>query len=806
MESLFINLRHSLRTLLKAPVFTTIVILTFALGIGANTAVFSFVSATLLRTLPLPEPDRVVVLGEYNPAKNSSYTSVSPRNLEDWERQSQTVEYFGQWRDWHGFRVATQTGTETAASAIASPEFFQALGVKPILGRTFLPEENQPGHDHVVVLSYSFWQSRLGGNPNVIGKFITLDKKSFEIVGVLPAEMEALDVGWWKIWAPVSIDPDQSLGRHQRNRQVYARLKPGVTLEAARAELNTIEQRLGEEYPAEDAGWRVSVNRLRDDEVKGVRTTLLVFLGATALVLLIACANVANLMLVRSAARRKEFAIRLSLGASRFQILRQLLTESVVLSLAGGAAGLLLAFWLVDLFVALAPDVLPGTGQQVKLDGKVLIFTFALAAITGILSGLAPALSSLKVNLVDELKDGAKGSQLGSRFRLRETLVVVQVALAVTLLIGAGLLSKTFLSLTRMQPGFNPENLFTAQVFLPDDKYKKKSQVLAFYGQATESLKSIPGVESVSSISAGPQFGGSETIEFVAEGQAPSPSGDYQQARFYDAGPGYFRTMQIPLLRGREFTDRDNESSPKVAVVNETLANRYWPQGDAVGKRLLLPRSNEALEVVGVAGDVRRYSLESQVEPEIYWPYLQQPRWATYFVLRTSENPSGFAAPVRSRVLQTEPEAVVSSNASTMDSLIYQSLKRPRFHMALICIFAAAALLLASVGLYGVVSYSVSRRTREMGIRLALGAQPRSLLRMVMRETLVLVFVGVVVGLLAARLAAQVLTAMLFGVSATDPATFAIITVLVVCVAALAGYVPASRAARVDPTTALRYE
>ena len=330
--------------------------------------------------------------------------------------------------------------------------------------------------------------------------------------------------------------------------------------------------------------------------------------------------------------------------------------------------------------------------------------------------------------------------------------------------------------------------------------------MLAFYGQATESLKSIPGVESVSSISAGPQFGGSESVEFVAEGQAPSPSGDYQQGRFYDAGPGYFHTMQIPLLRGREFTDRDNASSPKVAVVNETLAKRYWPQGDALGKHLLLPRSNESLEVVGVAGDVRRYSLESQVEPEIYWPYLQQPRWATYFVLRTNQNPAGFAAPVRSRVLQTDPEVGVSGYASTMDSLIYQSLKRPRFHMVLICIFAAAALLLASVGLYGVVSYSVSRRTREMGIRLALGAQPRNLLRMVMRETLVLVFVGVVVGLLAARLAAQVLTAMLFGVSATDPVTFALITVLVVCVAALAGYVPASRAAKVDPMTALRYE
>lgn len=804
MKSFLIDLRHSQRTLFKTPLFTVVALVTIALGIGANAAIFSFLNATLLRPLPLPEADRVIILTEQNPEKDPAHITVSPRNVEDWEQQSKTIEHFGPWRDWHGFKLSTANGTEGVSSAIASPEFFQALGLKPVLGRTFLPEENQPGHDSVVLLSYSFWQSHLGGDRSVIGKSITLDKKSWTIVGVLPPEMEALDVGYWNIWAPVSIDPDRSLGRHQRNRQVYARLRPGVTLAEAQAEMNVIEQRLAEQYPKENAGWSVGIKRLKDAEVAAIRPALLIFLGVTVLVLLIACANVANLMLTRAAGRRKEFAIRVSLGANKLQILRLLLTESVMLALMGGALGLLLAYWLVDLFVALNPTALPGTGE-VKLDGTVLAFTFALSALTGVVFGLAPALSSFKLNLVEELKDGVKGAQSGRWFRLRELLVVAQVALAVTLLIGAGLLGRTFVSLIKMEPGFNPNNLLVFQLFLPQDKYKDKNQVRAFYRQIMGEFKSIPGVADVSSVSAGPQFGGNEIVEWTAEGLAPSTSGDYQQARYYDAGPDYFRTMQIPILRGREFTEQDNESSPDVAVVNETLARRYWPEGDAVGKRLILPRSKKTLEVVGVAGDVRRFDLDNQIQPEIYWPYLQETRWATYFTLRTNQDPSSFVPAVRSRVTQADPELTVS-RPSTMDALISRSLKRPRFNMVVLFIFAGAALVLAAVGLYGVVSYSVSQRTREMGIRLALGAEPRKVLRMVMRETLTFVLIGVVLGLFLARLAAQVLTTMLYGVRPTDPVTFTFVALLVVFVAALAGYIPAIRASRVDPMMALRYE
>jgi putative ABC transport system permease protein len=804
MGNFLTELRHIGRMLLKSPVFTVVAILTLALGIGANTAVFSFVSATLLRALPLPHAERIVVVGELNPQKNPTRPIVSPRNLEDGQQQSQTLEHFGQWPDWHGFRLATSNGTVGISSAIASPDFFLALGVKPVLGRTFLPEDNQPGHDQVVVLSYSCWQTQFGGDQGVIGKAITLDKKTFNIVGVLPAEMESLDVGFWKIWAPVSIDEDQLLGRHVRNRRVYAHLKPGVTLAAAQAEMDTIAQRLAAQYPKENAGWRISVKLLKDQEVEAIRPALLVFLGATSLVLLIACANVANLMLARTTSRRKEFAIRISLGANRFRVLRQLLTESVVLALLGGAAGLLLAYWLVDLFVVISPKVLPGTGK-VTVDATVLVFTFTLSALTGLLFGLAPALQSLKLNLVDELKDGVKTSRAGRRIRLREVLVVLQVALALTLLIGAGLLSKSFLGLTRMQAGFNPENLLTAWLSLPQDKYKK-AEVVTFYQQARQSLQSIPGVESVGAVSAGPQFGGFEPIEWMPEGRPPSAQSEYPQARYYDASPGYFHTMQIPLTSGREFTDQDNASAPRVAIINETMARRYWPEGSPLGQHVLLPRSKQSLEIVGVAGDIRRFDLDSQVvEPEIYWPQLQNPRWASYFILRTNQDPGAFLPAVRRRIAEIDKEVQVLS-ASTMDSLISNSLKRPRFNMVLLSIFAGAAFVLASVGLYGVVSYSVSQRTREMGIRLALGAQPRKVVQKVMFETLTLVLVGVVLGLFAARLAGQVLTTMLFGVKATDPMTFILVTMLVVAVAALAGYIPASRASKVDPLIALRYE
>lgn len=795
------ELRQTLRTLLKTPVFTIVAITTLALGIGANTAVFSFVSATLLRSLPIPDAETLVVIGEVNPQKGRTLGTVSPRNLEDWERQSQTLRDFGCWRDWR-FHVPTANGSELVPSGIASPGFFRALGLQPALGRIFVTEDNQPGHNQVVLLSYSFWQSRFGGDAGVIGNSITLDKKPFTIVGVLPRELEDLDVGYWKIWAPVSIDEDQFLGRHLRNRRVIARLKPNVTLGMAQAEMDTIAQRLAEQYPKENAGWRVTLKRFKDQEVAAIKPALLVFMGATGLVLLIACANVANLMLTRTAARRKELAIRVSLGANRLRIVRHLLIESIAISLIGGAAGLLLGYWLIDLFVTISPRFLPAT-TKIKIDSTVLIFTFALSALTGLVFGLAPALQSLKLNLVQELKDGARTAATKHRIRPRQILVVIQVALALTLLIGSGLLSKSFLRLTSLKPGFNPDKLLTVWLSMPNDKYKTRADVAAFYQQTRAALAALPGVESVAAVSAGPQFGGTEGIEWTTEGRPVTDT--YPQARYYDASPGYFHTMQIPILTGREFTDQDNTAALRVAVINETMAKRYWPAGNAVGQHIMLPRSKQTLEIVGVVGDIKRFDLEAQVEPEIYWPHLQETRWASYFILRTTNDPAGLLPAVR-KVISDEDKDVLVLNPSTMDALIAGSLKRPRFNMVLLSIFAGTALLLASVGLYGVISYSVSQRTKEIGIRLALGAEPRKVVLRVMSETLTLIAVGVLLGIIAARLTGQLLATMLFGVTAADPITFLVVTIIVAGVAALAGYIPAQRAAKVDPLVALRYE
>jgi putative ABC transport system permease protein len=800
MKRLLHDFRYGLRTLRKRPGFAVAAVLTLALGIGANTAIFSFISGVLLRPLPFPAAGRLVSVGESNPEKSRRMSSVSPRNLEDWERRSQTVERFGAFRDWH-FREATPEGRKGVWSGIATPGFFDVLGVKPELGRTFLPEENERGRDHVILLGHDFWQSRFGGDPSVVGKTMTLDDESYTVVGVLPREIEEAGTDF-DVWAPVSVDPDQYLERYHRNRQVLARLRPGVRVEQARAEMNQIARQLAEEYPKDNAGWTVTVNSLLEQQTGSVRTPLLVLQGAVGLMLLIACANVAGLMLVRAAARRKEFAVRAALGAGRLRLMRQLVVEGVPLALAGGAAGLLLAFWLVDLFKGLAANT-PRL-EDVRLDGWVFAFTLVVSLLTGFLFALAPGLQSSRVNLVEALKEGGRGQTAGGGARLRGWLVVSQIALACVLLVGAGLLARTFVQLVTLRPGFNPQNLLTVQLFLPNDKYKK-DQLADFYRRVTAEFEAMPGVESVGASSSGPQFGGFETIDVLAEGQSAPPSGDYPQARYQDIGPGYFATMQIPLLAGREFADSDTASAPPVAVINETLARKFFPGENPVGKRLLLPRDKEELEVVGVAGDVRRYGLGEAVEPEIYWPYMQQPRWANYFVLRTHADPTAVTSAARRRVAALDGDVSVS-NAATMDKLISKALTRPRFNLILLGLFAATALVLAALGLYGVISYDTARRTHEIGIRVALGAEARDVLALVLRQGMTVALAGIGLGLLASLALTRLAASLLYGVSATDPLTFASIASLLAAIALLASYLPARRATKVDPIVALRYE
>lgn len=803
MDALLRDLRIGIRSLLKRPVFAAIAIITLALGLGANTAIFSFVNAFLLRPLPFSAPDRLVVLSEINPEKRRDLPTASPRNIEDWQQQSQTIEQFGAWRDWH-FRVSTSNGPVRGSSAIASPELFQVLALKPLRGRLPLPEENQIGRDHVVVITNGFWQSQFGGSESVVGQTLLLDKEPFTIVGILPANFEALSLGSFDIWAPLSVDPDQALGRQAKNRRVLARVKDGVSLAAVQAEMITIASRLSEVYPSENGGWTIRVNSLQREEVGDLRTSILLFLGAVGIVLLIACINISNLLLARTMARRKELAIRVALGAGRFQLVRQLLIESVLLSLVGGAAGLLLAIWLIDLFIAISPTVFPHA-ENIKIDLPVMGFTFLLAFSTGVLFGLLPGLQSSKVNLVSELKDGSGMSRSGRVLRLRSVLVVSQVALAVSLLIVAGLLGQTLIRLLKHNPGFVPENLVTASVFPPMDKYKTRQQVISVYDQINAQIKAMPGVQSVAFVSAGPQFGGLEFMDLLPEGQLETAAGDYPQALYFNTSENYFATMEIPILQGRDFSTFDNFSSPPVAIVNQTLAQRFWPDQTVLGKRIMLVRSKSAVEIIGVVGDIRRYGLGENVQPEIYYPYSQQARWATYFVVRTNTPASTLKESLQSRLANIDSE-IILSRTSSMNDHITSAIKRPRFNLVLVVIFALTALLLAAVGIYGVMSYLVEQQTREIGIRSALGAKRSHILKLVIGHGVGMACLGITLGVVVSFGLTRFLTGMFYGVTAVDPMTFIAIPILLLIVSVLACYIPARRATKVDPLVALRYE
>ncbi len=802
METFIKDVKYAIRGLIKHPSFTAVAVMTLALGLGANTAIFSFVSGVLLRPLPFPASDRLIVISEKNPEKNIPPV-VSPRNLEDWERQSSTIEEFGAWRDWH-FSLTTPEGTTGTASAICSPGLFRVLGITPQRGRLFAAEENQIGRDHVIMISDRYWQNHFASDEKVIGQTLTLDKEPFTIIGVLPSSLDALDLGSWDIWAPLTVDPDQFLGRGARNRRAYARLKPGVSLSQAEAEMKTIAARLQQQYPEANAGWTVALTTLHENEVGDLRKPLLLFMFTVGLVLLIACANVAMLMLARAESRRKEFALRVALGAGRFQLLRQLMTESALLSLAGGAAGLMLAVWLIDLFIAILPGSVP-QAEHVKLNGPVLIFTLALSIITGILFGLAPGLQSSNINLVEELKEGRGLFRQRGGQRLRAALVISQVALALVLLVMAGLLGQTFIRLIALKPGYDPENVLTAQVSVPLQKYKGRERVATLYGQITNEIKTIPGVVSVGATTSGPHFGGSESIDVLAEGAQPPPSGVYPQAAYFNTGPNYFHTMGIPLVEGRDFTNGDDAAASPVAIINQTLARRLWPGQTALGKRLIDIRERAVLDVVGIAGDVKRFGLGEEVRPEVYFPYSQRPRWAIFFLLRTGADSGAVAAALKQRISSTDPELIVSG-ISTMDQRIGRALKRPRFNLVLLGIFAGTALMLAGIGVYGVMSFLVARQTKEIGIRTALGAKRRDIFKLVVGRGMILAVVGILIGAGSALATTRLLSGLLYGVSGADPLTFVLVAIVLALVVLLACYFPARRALRVDPLVALRSE
>ncbi len=733
--------------------------------------------------------------------------SVSPGNFLDWKKQNTVFERLVAMQD-ASFNLIGVSDPERLRGMRVTDGFFAMLGARPHMGRDFLPEEDQPGRANVVILSHGLWQRRFGADPNIVNRAITFSGGSYTVVGVMPASFRFGD-GGAEFWTPMAFTAEQAQQHGSHYVSAIGRLKPGVALAQARSEMSMIADRLAKQYPDNNTGWNVRLTPLLEYTVSSVKPALLVLLGAVAFVLLIACVNVANLLLARSAAREKEIAIRVSLGAGRWRIARQLLTESALLALAGGTVGLTLAKWGKDLLLALAPEDLPRL-SDVALDGRALAFTAALSLLTGLGFGLFPALQASNIrgpNLNETLKDAGRGSTDDGRRRLiRGSLVVLEVALALVLLVGAGLLIKSFLRLRSVDPGFNPAGALTAQIPLSQRKYPEDSQRVAFYTQLIEKVAALPGVQAAGAAMVTPLSGNDFVLGFRIEGRPPYPAGSEPDTNYYSVTPGYFKAMGIPLLRGRLFTERDTKDAPRVIIINETMAKRFFPGEDPIGKRLHVTMGPVLYrEIVGIVGDVKHYSLDQEAKAQTYEPYAQQPFSGMTLVARTSGDPAGLSSAIRGEVLKIDKELPIS-NVKTLEQYLSTSIAQQRFSVLLLGIFAAVAMALACVGIYGVLSYSVTQRRREIGVRMALGAARRDVLRLVVGHAMLLTLIGVAIGLGAAFALTRVMSTLLFGVSATDPMTFGLIALLLIAVALLAALVPARRATKVDPMVALRCE
>lgn len=810
METLVQDLRYSLRNLLKTPGFTAVALVTLAVGIGANTAIFSVVNAVLLRALPYADPERLVVL------LHEGHSGNSPANFLDWKRDNHVFENVGAAEGWSPNLTGIDKPEEISGLHVTS-DIFTVLGVRPILGRTFTPDEDRLGHDHMVVLSYGFWQRHFGGSKDVLGRTIEFNGEPYTIIGVMPAGFRFAP--FWatraEVWGPLPLNPND---RIVNSKRVFARLKPGVSIEQARAEMATIAARLEKEFPGTNKD--VVVTPLKERVVGDLRPALLVLLGAVGFVLLIACANIAHLLLARASAREREIAVRTALGASRARILRQFLAESTLLAFVGGGAGVVVANWGLRALLTWAPDDITKFGS-IALDGHVLTFALAVSLITGIAFGLAPALQTSALNVIASLKEGSRGTGSGRHSnRVRGVLVASEFALALVLLAGAGLMIRTFSALAAIDPGFNPHHLLTMVVSVAGAKDTAATDRSAFYQRSRERIRSLPGVVSASAINHLPLAGDDWDLPFFIEGRPTPRRGEGPAGTYRVVLPGYFRTMDIEFIRGRDFSEHDNQSSPGVAIVNQFLAKRHWPSEDAIGKRIsvgLKPDgtpSREWLTVVGVTQNVVRKDWNAPAQEEFYLPFLQSPGYSSgaspfskymSFVVRTAGD-AGAQASAIENAIRSQDKTVTISEVESMDEVVAEANAQPRFYLYLLAAFAAIALVLAAVGIYGVMSHSVSRRTHEMAVRMALGAQQSEVMRLVVGESMLLAVIGGAIGFIGALALTPMMKTLLYGVRATDPATFATVAVVLGAVALLASYIPARRATKVDPMVALRYE
>ncbi len=797
------DVRFGLRVLFKHPGFTAVAVLTLALGIGANSAIFSVVNAVLLRPLPYKQPAQLVRLYESLPGGGEG--SVSVPNLNDWREQNDVFTAIAAY-EYSDFSLQNQDQPERVIGARVSPNLFEVLGVAPQQGRALAEGEDRAGNHRVVVLGHALWQRNFAGDPQAVGRQITLGGESYTVVGVMPESFEFPQFRTAQLWTPLVFSERMAASRGSHAYNALGRLKDGVSLERAREQMTTIARRLEQQYPDAQTGRGVRLIELQEEVVQGVRPALLMLLAAVGFVLLIACTNVANLLLARAATRRREIAIRTALGAGRLRLIRQFLTESVLLSLAGGALGLVLAQWGVDALASLAAESLPRV-SGVGLDERVLGFTLLLSLVTGIGFGLAPALQISKADVQDALKEGGNAVNSPRGKRLRAVLAVAEVASALVLLIGAGLLVKSFIQLQNVQTGLRPENVLTMRLTLPATKYDTNQKATDFHRQLLARVAALPGVEAVGEVNMLPvqSFGTNGTIQ--VEGQPPDPPERAPLVEFRAASPGYFGALGIPVVAGRNFEARDDENAPPVAVVNQTFAKRFFPNEEAVGKRI---RMGETwMSIVGVVGDVKQGGLTRAVSPEMFAPYTR-PLWPGMtqnmsLVVRAQGDPAALAPAIKREVLSVDPNQPVYS-VYTMEQVLERSVSGRRLNMLLLTIFAVLAVTLAMIGIYSVMSYLVTQHTREIGIRMALGAQPRDVLRLILGQGLWLALLGVVLGAVGALALTRLMSNLLFGVTATDPLTFVVGAALLLLTALLACYIPARRAMKVDPLIALRYE